>query len=73
MLKFRRDDHRGYVNNHVDTATGSHFNQPGHSLADMSVTVLEYVRKNNDLYRKKHEEYFICKFKTIQKGMNRKI
>ena len=45
MLKFRLDDHRGYGNNHVDTATGSHFNQPGHSLADMSVTVLEQVRK----------------------------
>ena len=73
MLKFRLDDHRGYVNNHVDTATGSHFNQPGHSLADMSVTILEQVRKNNDAYRKEREEYFIRKFNTIQKGMNRKI
>ena len=73
MLKFRLDDHHGYVNNHVDTATGSQFNQPGHSLADISVTVLEQVRKNNDSYRKEREEYFIRKFNAIQKGMNRKI
>ena len=45
MLKFMLDDYCGYVNNYVDTATGSHFNQPGHSLADMSVTVLEQVIK----------------------------
>ena len=38
MLKFRLDDHRGYGNKYVDTATGSHFNQPDHSLADMSAT-----------------------------------
>ena len=73
MLKFRLDDHRGYVNNHVDTATGSHFKQPGHSLADMSVTVLEQVRKNNDSYRQEREEYFVRKLNTIQKRMNRKI
>ena len=55
------------------TATGSHFNQLGHSLADISFTVLEQVRKNNDTYIKEREEYFIRKFNTIQKGMNRKI
>ena len=40
MLKFRLDDHRGYVNNGVNKATGSHFNQPGHCLADLSVTII---------------------------------
>ena len=48
MLKFRLDDHRGYVNNDVNTATGSRFNQPGHCLADLSVTILEQVKKSND-------------------------
>ena len=45
MLKFRLDDHRGYVNNCVDRATGSHFNQPGHSLADMSITIFIASKK----------------------------
>ena len=40
----KKDDHRGYVNNLVDSATGQHFNQPGHSLADLSVSVIEQVK-----------------------------
>ena len=30
ILKFRVDNHCGYVNCNTDTATGSDFNQPGH-------------------------------------------
>ena len=73
MLKFRLDDHCGYVNNFVDTATVSHFNQPGHSLADMSITILEQVRKNNVSYRKEREVYFLRKFDTLHRGMNQKL
>ena len=73
ILRFRLDDHRGYVNTGADTATGSHFTGPGHSLADMSVTALERVKKNSDPYRKEREEYFIRKFNTLHRGMNRKI
>ena len=72
MIKIRLDDHRGYVNNDVNTATGSHFNQHCHCLADLSVTILEQVKKSNDSYRKEREEYFIRKFNTLHKGMNRK-
>ena len=62
-LKSRLDDHRGYiVNTLTSTATGEHFTQPGHSLADLQVTALERVKKNNTLYRKEREEYFIRKF-----------
>ena len=44
MLKFCVDQHRGYVNNEkLDTASGAHFNLPGHSLSDLSVTILEKV------------------------------
>ena len=43
MIKIRLDDHRGYVNNDVKTATGSYFNQPGHCLANLSVTILIQV------------------------------
>ena len=71
-LKFRLDDHWGYVNNYIDNATGSHFNLAGHSLADLSVTVIEKVKKLDDAYRKEQEEYFIRKFSTLHKGLNRK-
>ena len=53
MLRFRVADHFGYVRNHrLDTATGAHFNSPGHSLADLRVTVIEQSKKNNHTYRK---------------------
>ena len=71
ILKFRLAEHRGYVNNDDDTATGQHFNLPGHSLSDLTVTILEKVRSNDDLYRRERERYFIRKFNTYYKGLNR--
>ena len=72
ILKFRLADHRGYVQNQDTTkATGEHFNSPGHSLADLSITILEKVKKNDDLYRKEREKYFIRKFNTFYRGLNR--
>ena len=39
LLKFRIADHRGYIQNQVTSkATGAHWNQPGHSMADMKFT-----------------------------------
>jgi hypothetical protein len=41
-LKARLGDHRGYiVNNVTSQATGAHFNSPGHSLSDLTVTIAE--------------------------------
>ena len=72
ILKFRLADHRGYVNNLDETqATGKHFNSPGHSLSDLSIVILEKVRSSDDLYRKEREKYFIRKFNTYYKGLNR--
>ena len=42
ILKFRLAEHRGYVNNNVDTPTGEHFNLPGHTY--LKITILEKVR-----------------------------
>ena len=65
MLKARLSDHRGYINNQVvSVTTGDHFNLPGHSLANMKITLLEKVKVNNDLYRKERETYLINKFNT---------
>jgi hypothetical protein len=73
MLKFRIDDHRGYINNFIDKATGTHFTLQGHSLANQRVTAIEQIKKtNSNEYRKECEEYFIRKFDTVNKGMNRK-
>ena len=73
-LKHRLADHRGYVQNtHLDKATGAHFNSPGHSLANMKITILEQVRKSDTEYRKQRESYFIRKFNTFNKGLNQKV
>ena len=72
ILKFRLADHRGYITNQdLSTPTGQHFNTPGHSLADLSITILEKVRSQDHLYRKEREKYFIRKFNTFYRGLNR--
>ena len=72
LLKFRLAEHRGYINNKVESqASGSHFNQPGHSLADLKVTILEQVKINSEEYRKERESYFIRKFNTYHQGLNK--
>ena len=58
-------------NQRLDTATGAHFNSPGHSLSDLRVTVIEQSKKNNHPYRKQREEYHINRFNTYYKGINR--
>ena len=71
-LKSRLADHRGYINKEkIETATGAHYNQPRHQLSDMSVTILEKSRKEEDLYRKQREKYFINFFDTNYRGLNK--
>ena len=70
ILKFRLADHRGYINNQdYTTATGEHFNSPGHSLSDLSITILERVKTMDDLYRREREKYFIRKFNTFYREL----
>ena len=65
-------DHQGYVNTLDESqATGKHFNSPGHSLSDLTIVILEKVRSSDDMYRKEREKYFIRKFNTYYKGLNR--
>ena len=72
QLKFRLADHRGYILNQVvSKATGAHFNLPGHSLAQLSVTILEQTQNNSEEYRKEREKYFIRRFDTYNNGINR--
>ena len=72
-LRKRLAEHRGYVlNKQLDTATGAHYNSPGHSVANMKISVIEQVKQQSDLYRKEREEYFIRKIDTYHNGLNRK-
>jgi hypothetical protein len=73
-LKHRLADHRGYViNKMTNKATGAHFNSPGHSLANLKITILEQVKKSDIQYRKEREKYFIKKFNTYYDGLNRQV
>ena len=72
MLKSRMADHRGYViSGNTETATGAHFNSPGHSLSHMKVSVIEQVKKKDDNYRRIREKYHIEKFNTLNNGLNK--
>ena len=65
--------HRGYVRRQeTDMATGSHFNLPGHSMADMTISVLERISNPDEQYRKERESHYIEQFEAYRKGMNRR-
>ena len=71
-LRERLADHRGYITNkHTDKATGEHFNQPGHNLANLNISILEQVKSTSEMYRKERERYYINKFNTFHKGLNK--
>ena len=73
-LQSRFSEHRGYVaNQHLAKATGHHFNLPGHSIADMEVTILEKIFSLDAQYRKAREKMHIQNFNTKYKGMNQKL
>ena len=60
IYRFRLADHRHYIINKVESQpAGLHFNLPDHSLGNMTATILEQVKYNNDKYRKEREKYFI--------------
>ena len=70
-LKDRISDHTGYIRTRkLDKATGSHFFQPGHSLANMTTTIIEKVNSEDIFYRKERETYHIRKFYTNYRGLN---
>ena len=54
-------------NEKLDAASGAHFDLPGHSLSDLSVTIFEKVKKNDMSYREKKVGYHIDNFNTFTK------
>ena len=68
-LRDRISEHIGYVKSKkLDKSTGAHFNLPGHSLANLTATILEKVRSNDIYYGKEREAYQIRKFNTFYSG-----
>ena len=54
MFKFRLVDHEGYIVNKVESQpAGLHYNLPGHSLGNMTETILKQVKYNNEECSKK--------------------
>ena len=71
MIFSRIGDHRRYVSRgETNQATCAPSSLPGHSLADLRVTIIENKRGNSALYRKEHGYYYIRYFDTYQKGVN---
>ena len=72
-LKHRFGEHVGYVRREdTKKATGDHFNLPGHSQSDMTVSVLERIYSQHPQYRKVRESFHIEQFELLNKGINRK-
>ena len=72
QMKHRLADHRRYIFNQVvSRTTGAHFNLPGHSLADLSIIILEQTKSSDPEYRMEREKYFIKKFNTFNEGLNK--
>jgi hypothetical protein len=70
-LHERISEHVGYVRTKkTNLTTGQHFNKPGHSLGNMTVTILKKVKSKDPFYRKERETYYIRKFNTFYRGLN---
>ena len=66
-------DHLGYCRREeISKATGAHFNKPGHSLSDMTISVLEQVSEEDTYYRECRESKHIRDFDLKYNGINRK-
>ena len=68
----RLSEHKQYVISHMlDKPSGFHFNQPGHTLSQLSGLVLERVRSSDPFVLKAREFYYIQKFDTYNNGLNK--
>ena len=56
----------------LDKVTGAHFNQKGHSVADMRICVVEKIRNPDPNYRKERESMYIQNFGATRSLLNKK-
>ena len=73
-MKTRFSEHVGSASQpcQVDTLkpVGVHFRLPGHSHSDMRVSAVEKVRSRDKFVIEARENFWIRKYKTVEKGMN---
>ena len=71
-LHIRLNGHRNDMKHkRVDKPVAAHFNRPGHSLADLTIMVLELMRSHNPDLRKKRESYWIYQLQSLHpRGLN---
>ena len=71
-FKERLGEHRDYPKRNVLTEpSGEHFNQRGHTVADLKGQVLEKVRSKDPYVLRARESMLIQKFDTYRQGLNR--
>ena len=51
---------------------GIHFSKPGHSLQDIQAIAFEKVFREDPIFRKERESYWINKYQAIEHGANLK-
>ena len=72
MFSTRMGEHLNAVrNNDTSYATGEHFNLPGHSAADMQMTIIELVHDKDPMVLSIREQHYIRLFNAHHRGMNR--
>ena len=65
-------EHRGYISQKIMThPVGRHFNQKGHSIADLvCVAIEEVLPKDDALLIKRRESYWIKSYNSVISGAN---
>ena len=57
----------------LDKPSGHHFNQPGHTVADLSGVILEQVKSPDPFVLRAREFLYIQKFDTYNNGLNKEL
>ena len=72
QFKKRMGEHRDYVKRDVLTEpAGEHFNQRGHTVADLKGQVIEKVRSKDPFIIRARESMLIQKFDSFRQGLNK--
>ena len=72
-LRVRLTGHRSDISHHrLDRPVALHFNQPHHSLKDLTIMVIEKIYREDAQLRRQKERYWIETIKTLSlNGLNR--
>ena len=69
--RLRLAEHKQYVRSrNLDTPSGGHFNQQGHTLSHLGGLVLEHVKSSDPFVLRAREFLYIQKFDTFRNGLN---